>query len=319
MLAAMATNWTPGLVVLGAGVLTTLLVLLLTRKRAEPAAKDDKLADLDQRLHLLLDQLRGLEAERHQLGPAFAGEKSRLEQEAAQVLRARDEHLKARPAAPRAAVTAASPSPAAPAPAAPGLLSPQLKGALVGGGVVLFFVAVGFSLKTWQGERTEDGVMTGRTPPGADVPPAQGAPPVPPSPAFEQALARAKADPRDVEAAAFASHELIRQQAFEDADRLTRQALAVDPFHLESRIHRAVLRATHGEFRPALDELGHLAQTYPDAWEALLFRGALALQIGESQVALDSFVRFQAEAPADEHPPQLGSAITMLRQRLQGR
>ncbi len=333
LFAMMPTNWTPGLLVLGAGVAVALLILFSTRKPTSvaPAVRDEKLADLEQRLQLLMDQLRGLDAERHQLGDSFASEKARLERDAAAAMRARDEYLKAHPEAvrapgpkqapPSAHVPATSTGPAPPPAAATGsgFLSPQLKGALWGGGVVLFFVAIGFALQNWQGERDENGIMTGRTPPPPEVAQANGsgAPGEGQEhPGLGEALSRAKADPRDLEAASFASHELIRLQRFDEAAELTNQSLAVDPFHVETRIHRAVLRATEGEFRPALEELGMLANTYPDAWEAHLFRGALALQVGESQVALDSFLCFQREAPADEHPPQLGGAISMLRQRL---
>ncbi len=325
LLAFAPTNWTPGLLVLGVGIAVAALILFSTRKPSGPVAsvRDERLADLEQRLQLLLDQLRGLEAERHQLGDAFGAEKARLERDAAAAMRARDAYLEAHPEAlraPKVPQGAPSPTPAtAPSStgAAPGagVLSPQLKGALWGAGVVLFFVAVGFALSRWQGDRGEDGIMTGRTPPGADVAPAAGANPQE-HPGLGEALARAKADPRDLEAASFAAHELIRLQRFDEAAVLTHQSLAVDPFHVESRVHRAVLQATEGQFRPSLEELGMLARTYPDAWEAHLFRGALALQIGEAQVALEAFIDFQREAPADEHPPQLADAISSLRRQL---
>ncbi len=321
LLARAATNWTPGLVVLGLGVALTVVVLLVSKKKAPPGAVDQTLADLETRLGTLLDQLRALEAERHQLGAGFDAEKTRLEREAAAAMRARDEHQRGRSAAAaKAAVGGAQASSGAAVAARAGapekrpLIPAQLQGALWGAGTVLFFVAVGWALQNWQGEREEGGVMTGRTPPGGMPPGAQA--PSQTTPGFEEALARARADPRDVEAASFAVHELIRLQRFEEAERLTRQSLTVDPFHLETRIHLAVLDASRGEFRPALEKLGQLADTYPEAHEALLFRGALAMQVGESRMALESFERFVAEAPADEQPPQLQSAISMLRQQV---
>lgn len=281
LLAFAPTNWTPGLLVLGVGIAVAVLILFSTRKPAGPvpSVRDEKLADLEQRLQLLLDQLRGLEAERHQLGDAFGSEKARLERDAAAAMRARDEYLQAHPEALRVPAPTKGPqgSPS-PAPASTGaasgagVVSPQLKGALWGAGVVLFFVGVGFALSKWQGDRGEDGIMTGRTPPGAEVASAAGANPQE-HPGLSEALARAKADPRDLEAASFAAHELIRLQRFDEAAVLTHQSLAVDPFHVESRVHRAVLQATEGQFRPSLEELGMLARTYPDAWEAHLFRG----------------------------------------------
>jgi regulator of sirC expression with transglutaminase-like and TPR domain len=89
----------------------------------------------------------------------------------------------------------------------------------------------------------------------------------------------------------------------------------VDPFHVELRIHHAVVRAARGEVQWAMEELERLAR-YPDAYEALLFRGALAMQVGSSAVALESFERFVAEAPPETHPPQLLNAISLLRQKV---
>ena len=76
-----------------------------------------------------------------------------------------------------------------------------------------------------------------------------------------------------------------------------------------------MLRATKGDIQPALVELDRLSR-YPEAHEALLFRGGLAMQVSAWDVALDSFERYLAEAPADLHPPQLGSAISMLREKV---
>jgi tetratricopeptide (TPR) repeat protein len=297
------TNWLPALVVLALGAGLALAFLLAGRKRSAAPPRDPKLEDLDQRVQILLDQLRELEIERHQMGDAYAAEKGRLEAAAAAALKERDRFAKTRASA------RGRGGDAAPAPAPSSTRYPQLKGALWGAGVVLFFVAVAFVLTREQRERS-DGAITGRSPPGAEAMRQPNA-----DPGFERAVTRAKENPRDVENASLVTHELLRRERYDEAEEITRRALAGDPFHVELRIHQVVLRATRGELPAAIQQLERLAR-YPDAYEALLFRGALAMQVGNSEVALESFERYLAEAPPDQHPPQLASAISILRQKV---
>jgi tetratricopeptide (TPR) repeat protein len=316
------TNWIPALIVLALGVATALAFLLANRKRAAAATGDPKLADLDQRVQILLDQLRELEVERHEMGDAYAAEKTRLEAAAAAALRERDSLVKAaRTSARRPALEAgvaresvwgqAGSRPADPTPA-PGVMArhPKLQGALWGAGVALFIAGTAFVITREQRDRGEGGTITGRAPPGAEAMQKPND-----DPELERAVARIKENPADLDHASSVSHELLRRQRYDEAEEIIRRALAVDPFHVELRIHHAVLRATRGDVQSAVEELGRLAR-YPDAYEALLFRGALAMQTGNSAVALDSFERYVAEAPPDQHPPQLASAISMLRQQL---
>jgi tetratricopeptide (TPR) repeat protein len=299
----------PAVIVLALGVATALAFLLANRKRGAVPAGDPKLADLDQRVQILLDQLRELEVERHEMGDAYAGEKARLEAAAAAALRERDRFFKtSKTKAPERARA----RDAAAARRERGFLvrHPQLKGALWGAGVALFFAAVAFVITREQRDRGEDGTLTGRAPPGATAMQQANE-----DPSFERAVAHSKENPADLEHASSVSHELLRRQRYDEAEEIIRQALAVDPFHVELRIHLSVLRAIRGEFRSAIDDLERLAR-YPDAYEALLFRGALAMQVGNSAVALESFERYVAEAPPDQHPPQVVSAISMLRQKV---
>lgn len=327
-----ATNWTPGIIALVIGLAISVIVLLLMMRKKSPApAADARLAELKDRAQLLIDQLRALEAERHQLGDRYDAEKARLELAAAQAMKDCATYVAskegaaadARSAAP-AAVTVGAPAGAQPSPssqtAPTGFFRrhPELKGALWGMGIVGFLVVVGLVISQEQMVRTEGVEMTGATPPNDPVPGQSqaSADPMAADSQFKMYYERAQKNPADTETSSMVGHELIRMQRFDEAEKLTRGALAADPFHLESRVHQAVLRATRGEFREALEDLGHLTRTYPDSHEALLFRGALAMQVGDSQLALASFERFLAESPPEEHPPQLASAIQMLRSRV---
>lgn len=331
------TNWTPGIIVALVAFTLSALVFLLMRQRASGGTtiRDVRLADLNQRIQLVLEQLRELESERHLEGSSYAAEKARLEQEGAAALRERDTYLKAHPqsaqlqsqahAPIRPTASAEANASMGPSPSGFWARNRELKGALWGAGIVLFLVVAGLAIVGAERDRG-DGEMTGMRPPndGEDAaasvkdPTARAPTPSPTEddPHFKAFFERAQQNPQDTEAAAYAGHVLIRENRFDEAQKLTTQALAADPFHLESRIHRAVLRATEGKLREAVDDLGHLAKTYPDSYEALLFRGAIAMQIGETRVALESFERFVAEAPPEEQPPQVHEAMAMLRQRL---
>ncbi|RJS16340.1 hypothetical protein DRW03_30850 [Corallococcus sp. H22C18031201] len=309
------TNWLPGIIVLVVAFVAAAAWLLTQRKRgASPAAdapRDGVQDDLSQRAQSLIDQLRALESDKHHLGEErYAAEKSRLEKEAAAALRARDEHA-------RRAQEPAAERPAAPRPAPTGWAArnPQLVGALWGAGVVTFFGGLGYLLVSEQQPRTDGQMATGKMP-GAMGNAAQAEAPMAPreDPAVNEARERLASNPGDVEAASLLSHELIRAQQFEEAMKVTEKGLAADPFSVELRVHRGVLRAAaHGDLEGAEKELTQLVNTWPDSQEALIFLGSLALRRGDKALALEHFERFSVEVPRNMQPPQLGAAISQLR------
>jgi tetratricopeptide (TPR) repeat protein len=277
----------------------------LRRKREAPTTQLEGIADLEDRARRLLDQLRELNLDRHQLtDEQFAHEKQRLETAAAAAFRQKDELV-----AKGSSKARAKPQPAKPTP--PGVLSrhPQLKGALWGSGVVLFFVAIGLFLTQEQKPRTEGREMTGKVPGGSEAAREE-------SPELKAALARMQQRPNDPDAAVAVAHQLINEQDWSQASQLTERAAGLDPFHTENRIHRAFLKAVQGNNQQALSELEHLFETYPDAYEALLFHGAVALQAGNPRGALASFERYAIEAPTNQQPPMLQQGIAMLRKQL---
>jgi hypothetical protein len=311
------TEWLPGVIVLAVGLVIGVVFLLRLRKGGSLASSDtgDRLADLERRAQLILDQLKELNADRHHLESAqFEGEKSRLEHEAASALRARDEYARGLAASARATAKAeAAVASATPAPPRGWLAQhPQLKGAIWGGGVVLFFVVLGLLLGQEQKPRQEGAGATGKTPPMASA--SQGEQQE--DPGVKEALANYQAHPDSVDAISRLSHELINHQDFEEASRLTERGLGMDPFHVESRIHRAVLSAIRGDRENGEKMLQHLANIYPNAHEGRLYLGLLALQAGEQRAALDNFERYAAEAPLNEQPPALAQGIAMLRKQL---
>jgi tetratricopeptide (TPR) repeat protein len=314
------TNWWPGIIALLISVICGAAYLLLQRsKGGAPASpepqRDGVRDDLERRAQSLIEQLKELVADKHNLAPEqFEAEKSRLEREAAAALRARDEYIQQRknPAPGSAgAPTAAQ----APAPTGFAARNPQLVGALWGAGIVLFFGVLGYLIVSEQRPREDNMEATGRLPPGT-APSGQQ----PQVSMEDQELAaaqeRLKANPNDLEASALVAHEMIRKQNPEEAERLTIRSLAIDPFHIESRVHRGVLRAIRGDVPGAEQELLTLADTYPGAQEALLFMGFIHIQSGNRAKALEYFERFSIEVPRDMQPPQLEAAIAQLRQEV---
>ncbi|MCP3103383.1 tetratricopeptide repeat protein [Myxococcus sp. K15C18031901] len=308
------TNWLPGIIVLAVAFVAAAAWLLFMRRKgalSAPEPKDGVLDDLTQRAQSLIDQLRALEAEKHHLGAEqYAAEKSRLEREAAGALRAKDEHLQRKTSAKDARPRAHQ------APAATGwsARNPQLAGALWGAGIVLFFGGLGYLLVSEQQGRGEGQQATGRIPPGGGAAAQQGGmDDQGESPDMTEARARLAGNPSDLESASLLSHELIRRQAFDEAATVTAKGLAVDPFHVELRVHRGVLRATKGDLEGAEAELTELVNTWPDSQEALIFLGSLALRRGDKPRALEHFERFSVEVPRNMQPPQLAAAIAQLR------
>ncbi|QSQ26993.1 tetratricopeptide repeat protein [Pyxidicoccus parkwayensis] len=308
------TNWLPGIVVLAVAFVAAAAWLIYQRSRGALASnepRDGVLDDLTQRAQSLIDQLRALEAEKHNLGAEqYAAEKSRLEREAANALRAKDEHLKR-----KASGEGARARPTAPAATGWAARNPQLMGALWGAGIVLFFGGLGYLLVSEQQPRTDGREATGRMPGGAQAQQQQGEGmgAEAEGPDMQEARARLQANAGDVEAAALLSHELIRRQDFDEAAKVTAKGLAADPFHVELRVHRGVLRATKGDLTGAEAELTELVDTWPDSQEALIFLGSLALRRGDKAKALEHFERFSVEVPRNMQPPQLGPAIAQLR------
>lgn len=310
------TNWGPGLIVLALGTITAIIILLTTKKRSESEAEvfaadqKDLLADHDRRVQELIEELRELDQDQHHLpADAFAAEKLRVETEAAKALRERDDFARKMGVAPTVKP-----------PGAPGgffAQNPALKGAIWGGGVVAFFVLLGLVLSQEQKPREDMGGQPGPMTGGGGPGQAQQEDEKQDEESFNKLVQRLEANPDDVELLAGVAHQMLRRQKFTDAAALTEKALTLDPFHTESRIHKSVLKGLRGEERVALDELEVIGRTHPDGIEALLFAGALAMEINDPKRALYAFERYATSAPPQDRPPQLQQGIAMLRQQVQ--
>ncbi|MER2564966.1 MAG: hypothetical protein ABTQ32_29850, partial [Myxococcaceae bacterium] len=142
-MAAPETNWLPGILVTAAGVVGSLAFLFLA-KRGGPEKDAAAPDDLNARYQTVIGELKEHTANKHLLPQdSWEAEKKRLEALAVSLLKQRDSHkhetLKAEARAEKKAQAAAAET---------GLLAtnPQLKGALLGGAVVLFFAVLWISL-----------------------------------------------------------------------------------------------------------------------------------------------------------------------------
>ena len=163
-----ATNWLPGLMVLGAGAAVALAYLFGSKRLQSDAPRPETLDDLDARYQSLLGELRQHMANKHLLpGAEYEAEKTRLELAAAAILRTRDgkRHEETRKQARAEKAATAQPTLAS--------KNPALMGALVGGTVVAFFALLGWQLTQSATERTEGMQATGMVPPGGGGSPLQ--------------------------------------------------------------------------------------------------------------------------------------------------
>ncbi len=309
-MSAPATNWMPGIIALGAALIAAVTFLLISLRKHAPVAPAASAEDLETRYQTLIGQLKEHGANRHLHTPeAWAIEQARLEQAAAAVLRERagvkHDALKAQARAEKKQARTR----------ATGFFAknPIIGGALWGAGVVGFFVLLGIVLSQESKARQDGQEMTGMEPGGTkgkmEAAPQEDV-------GLRTALNLANRSPDDIDALSGAAKELIARQMFEDAVPLVQRATSLDPYHVQTRTHRAVLRAVEGQSMTALDELQHVADTFEDAHEARLFAGMLALQANDRERALAQFERYVIEAPVEEQPPMLYKGIAQLKQEV---
>lgn len=297
-------NWTPGFLFLGAGGLAAIAFALLFGAKHKPAPKPATPEDLDARYQTIIGQLKEHAASKHLLeAQEWAAEQARLEHAAAQVLREKAGVTHEAEKAKARAEKAAKHQPAAPR---------WVVNGLIGAAVIGFFVVLGVVL-TGESKARDDGMeMTGKVPgDGARPPMQQGKSPE--DAEFDRIREQLARAPDDLEVLSDATASLIRMQEYEGANELVQRATSIDPYHVTTRIHRAVLQAAQGQTVVARAELEHLAATYDEGYPALLFAGALAMESDEPKVALGHFERFAETARPSEVPPMLMQAIAQLR------
>jgi F0F1-type ATP synthase assembly protein I len=315
---ASTTNWIPGLLMLGVGALAALAFIFTNRKKASPASTGLK-DDLDARYQSKLAELKDLRTQQRLLPPQeFQATRKRLEAEAAAVLRERDgaKHEAVKAAA-RAEKRAQAQVQASAPDASFWSRNPQLSGGLIGGAVVGFFLLLGFNLTQSTTDKVErgGGMMPGGGGARGPMQDQQGGGPEQEDPRLTALAQRVQASPEDPDAVAELALFLVRRQAFDDAKPLVERVTMLDPFQVKGRVGRAVLRAVEGDAKGSQADLEHLAASYPEAYDARMFAGLIAMEGNENERALKNLRAYLATAPVGEQPPMM----RMLVQQLEGK
>jgi hypothetical protein len=289
-------------------------VFFMMRRKGDSvaAAPDEQAADFEVRYRSLIGQLKELAADRHLFtDETFAAEKARLELAATEVLKAKDKHLRGVRHEQEKTQARAAKLQAAQAEAANTLLGryPAIKALLWTAGLVAFFAGLGFLLSK---ESKEAPAMAQRPAPMQNRPTERS----PEDERLEAMITRLQREPENVDLLAQIAHELILRQDLQNALQLTQQGTSLDPFHVETRIHRALMDGTMGQPGAAITDLEKIVAVYPNSTEALIYIGVLSQQTGNTKKAVESLERYAAETPASEQPPMLREGIQELRKKL---
>ena len=135
-------------------------------------------------------------------------------------------------------------------------------------------------------------------------------------PKLDALASKVQSNPNDVDAVADLAIHLLRRQAFEEARPLVDRATFLDPFHPRGRVGRAVVRAIEGDMSGAIVDLEALASRYPEAYDARMFAGMLAMEDNDQRRALMNLELYVALAPQSEQPPMMRMAVIQLKQEL---
>jgi hypothetical protein len=313
------TNWVPGLMMLAAGAVAALAFVFGSKKlKVEPPATGS-VDDLNARYQSKLAQLKDHRLQKKKLDAAeWSATQKELEQQAAAILRERDgvkhESRKAEGRLEKK-VEAVKQDDSIWA------KNPTLTGGLIGGVVVGFFMLLGFNLSNSATERQEGMSATGGVPRGAGPAAGAGGPMMGQPPGEDPKLAalarRVEDAPQDPDAVADLALVLLRKQMFEDAKPLSDRLGLIDPFHVKGRVVRAVMRAVEGDAAGSLDELEHLAAYYPEAYDARMFAGFIAMDDNPTRAAMN-LEAYAATAPQADQPPMIRMMIQQLRNKPPG-
>jgi tetratricopeptide (TPR) repeat protein len=305
--------WIPGIVSAVVGLVAGLwTAIAVTRKETAAPDRDTALEDLEERKDNAVLLLRELEEQRDKLPTArYEAERAEIERQAVAALRARQELLVASPAAETGpAQEDASPEASRTADTerhgVVGYLAsrPQLRGMLWGAAIV-GVAALLYALVVDEGTPTTAAGM----PPGSSSGAMAGGTQAPQSPELEAILGRLRQDPNDMDALVAGGHLLLQRMAVAQARPFIDRALQLDPEHLESLLHYAVLLAAEGNQAEGMSRLDGLLEKHPDLAEGWLFRGMFATQGGDGDLMRESFERYLKIAPDGQMAEQVKSLL----------
>ncbi|MEZ4266336.1 MAG: tetratricopeptide repeat protein [Myxococcota bacterium] len=295
-------DWTSAVAVLGGGLALGLALVMVSRKgeSAAPArdlAREAKLEDLKRRRELLVEQLRDLDDMQSAGDAVAAEERSRLEREAATVLRDLS-RLESGEVAPQRSTAQAT----------TGGMSPQLRGALQGGLIVGFFALMFFVLQSTTRPREEGMGITGNDPRPAATPMGGQGRPAPAdhpqagedTPRLQAARAAVAADPGSMESKVELAFALADAGQWMEAYKASEEILALEPGQPDALMVQSSIRLVMGQLDKAIELADKVITNHPTHTKALAYRGMLAFRAGDRPGAIANLERARQIAGPDE-------------------
>lgn len=330
--------WVP-LLVVNAGILAGNLLMAMLGGSDETArvVAQGRREDLEHGRAVVVEQLRGLEAERDKLTPEdYATERARLVMIGAGALRELEQVAEAHPelAAPpmapgndlSAQLRALRESDPAAFDEALGRIGVTPRGGMSGewrgaaytlGIVVLVALLVNYASNDAK-ERGPNGTMTGgdsvqpmQPPAGAPEGAAQAAPPA--DPRIAELEARVAANPKDVTALNDLTEMYLAGQDLNGAMSANSRAIEAAPEDVDAHVFRAVLRAFIGRRDQAILDLDEVLKAHPDQLRALVYTGLLSMNTDPAKA-----VAALEKAVAQDDSAQLQAALAEAKRRLAG-
>jgi len=280
------TNWIPGLLVLGAGVLVGLVLWARARRSASrpQGLVDAAGTDLERQRDALYTQIRALDVARGSMNvDDWRAERHRLVIEAADTLR--------RMEVPE--VSAAAPPP----PAAPTWAQrhPTLVGVAWGASLAGFGAALWYGLQTDLKPRAENS-MGGGAPAGMADARAQAQARA--AAAVDAARIAHEAAPGDVELANRYAHVLLQAGDVMKAFEVSKAVTEAHPDDPEARTHQAVVLMEIGDMTMAGQLLDKVLAGSPAFAEALGYRGAIHYNVQEYEQAATAWEAARTADPS---------------------
>ena len=282
-------DWTPGLVAVGVGLAIGAGLWARLRGGGTPLPTDAPAAatDLEARRRSLIQALHDLDenpGERDTL--ALSEERTRLERDAARVLRAQDVARVAERAAQEAAPTSPTPPPR----------GSEAQGMWKGIALATFVFGLAWALQAGTKAREPGMSLTGGPPMmGGSPNPGRPGGPVPnvpenlqPAPSAELDAARAAvaADPKSIPALVRLGWVLYDAQGWIDLYQVAQQTLALDPGQPDALVQSALVRMLMGQNDLALQMVDKALERDPKHLDGLHAKGILEFRRNNMAAAL---------------------------------
>ncbi|HVS30909.1 MAG TPA: tetratricopeptide repeat protein [Thermoanaerobaculia bacterium] len=291
-----STDWVSALAILASGLILGLMfIYFVNRRRAAAAVSSDldlELRDMEARRDALVLQIRELDDAGSKLGPAeVAEERTRLELETAQVLRAIDSHKKTFQKAKKTGTPAAA-QPAAVVVAPKGS---AMAGFAWGAGSVLalgFLIYLVMQIAT---PREEDGSLTG----GGAMGSQQAAAPQQPDPSVQRLEAAIASKPDDLESRVELARLYLERDNLMGVFDQTQYVLTKTPNDPRALTYQGLVRLAMGQGSEAVGMLEKATKIDPkfiDGWVALAWVKTQEGNVAEAEKAMQAAIR--------EHPQE---------------